>query len=63
LILSEDCQEGYKPVVFAEIPDTFDQTTQCAFQGEFVDKGEYIEVDVLIKEAENQDDGMEDYEY
>jgi hypothetical protein len=56
LILSKDCQEGYKPVVFAEIPDNFDQQTQAVFQIEPVDKGDYIEVGVEIKELPPQED-------
>lgn len=55
MILSEDYQDGYKPVVFAEIPDTFDQLTQCIFQGDAIDKGDYIEVGIVVGEVQNED--------
>jgi hypothetical protein len=55
LTLSENYQEGYKPVVFAEIPDAFDQMTQCIFQGNALDKGDYIEVGIEIRNIEPEE--------
>jgi len=37
-----------KPVKFAEIPKNFDQTTQAVYQGDPVDKGDYIECGVIV---------------
>ena len=39
-----------KPIVYAEIPADFDQTTQYIVQKEPVDMGEYIFRDVEIRE-------------
>jgi hypothetical protein len=50
MILSEDYLEGYKPVAFAEIPDTFDQETQAVFQAAPVDAGDHIEVGVEMRD-------------
>ena len=41
--------------MFAEIPDTFDQLTQCIFQGDAIDKGDYIEVGIVVGEVQNED--------
>ena len=56
LTLSEGCLEGYKPVVFAEIP-TFDQQTQAVFQAEPIDRGDYIETGIAIRDLPPQEDG------
>lgn len=61
LTLNEICREGYKPVIFAEIPDAFDQMTQCVFQGEIIENEDSIEVGIEIREVENEDTG-ENYE-
>lgn len=55
MTLSEGCLEGYKPVVFAEIP-TFDQQTQAVFQAEPIDQGDYISVGIEIRELPPQED-------
>ena len=57
LILSESSQKGCKPVVFAEIPENFDQMTQCVFQDTAVDKGDYIDVGVIVKAVEPDESG------
>jgi len=57
LILNENCQEGYKPVVFAEIPDNFDQLTQAIFQAMPIDQGDYIDLGIEIVELPPQEDG------
>lgn len=57
MILSESCQDGYKPVIFAEIPDTFNQMTQCVFQGDIVDSGDHINVGINIRDIEPEDTG------
>lgn len=48
---------GAKPIRHAEIPE-FDQLTQAVFAGQAVDRGDYIYVDVMIREVE-QDDSTE----
>ena len=45
---------GAKPVKYAQIPE-FDQLTQAVFAGQAVDMGEYIFVDVEIREVEPED--------
>lgn len=57
LTLSEDCQEGYKAVVFAEIPNDFDQQTQAVFQADPVDYGDCIEVGVEIRDLPPSEEG------
>lgn len=47
--------EGSKPVVYAPIPD-FDQTTQAVFRGDIADCGDYLFVDVVVKEVEQDDE-------
>ncbi len=47
LILSDVQLPGYKPVVYAPIPD-FDQTTQYVIQGAPVDNGTEIDVGVSV---------------
>jgi hypothetical protein len=46
---------GYKPVVFAPIPD-FDQTTQYVIQSAPVDEGDYISVGVDVQTVDNPPD-------
>lgn len=48
-------------MIFAEIPDAFDQMTQCVFQGEIIENEDSIEVGIEIREVENEDTG-ENYE-
>ena len=50
MILSENYLEGYKPVTFAEIPDTFNQETQAVFQTAPIDMGDHIEAGVEIRD-------------
>jgi hypothetical protein len=40
--LSEVSKDGYKNIMYAEIPEGFDQTRQYVVQTVPVDKGEYI---------------------
>lgn len=40
-----------KPVVYAPLPE-FNQLTQAVYQGEAIDKGEYIEIGVEVKDVE-----------
>ena len=47
-----------KPVVYAPVP-VFDQMTQAIYQLEPVDKGDYIEVGVEIRDVE-PDDGVQE---
>ena len=56
LILSENYQEGYKPVIFAEIPDNFDQMTQAIFQAMPIDQGDYIDLGIEIVDLPPQED-------
>lgn len=51
--------EGYKPIQYAEIPE-FDQMNQAIYQGSVKDKGEYISVDVEIRDVEQDDDNDEE---
>ena len=45
-----------KPIIYAEIPDTFDQTTQYIVQKQPVDMGDHVFCDVEIRELP-QDEG------
>lgn len=47
--------DGYKPIVYVEVPP-FDQSTQYASQGEITEYDDRIEVDVEIKELSLQDE-------
>ncbi|WP_209121497.1 hypothetical protein [Alkalihalobacillus sp. BA299] len=55
--------DGYKPIDFAKIPN-FDQTTHFVEQGVATDNGDYISVEVEIKElpADLNDGAMDDGE-
>ena len=56
LILSDDCLEGSKPVIFAEIPE-FNQETQAVFQLEPVDMGDYIYAGNEVRGLPPQEEG------
>ena len=49
LIILGEPLDGYKPVQYADIPDSFDQLTQCVVQGDPVDDGNIITVGVVIE--------------
>lgn len=51
LVISSAHLDGYKPIVFAEIPE-FDQSTQYVVQSAPVDSGDFIFADVEIHELE-----------
>ena len=46
---------GAKPIIHADVPE-FDQETQAVFEKEPVDMGEYIFIDVEVRDVE-QDEG------
>lgn len=46
---------GAKPIIHAEVPE-FDQETQAVFEKEPVDMGEYIFIDVEVREVEQDDE-------
>lgn len=50
LELSSTQLDGFKPVVYAEIPADFDQTTQYVTQVAPVDKGDSIFVGIEVHE-------------
>ena len=52
-----------KPIVYTEIPASFDQTTQYVVQKEPVDMGDYIFCDVEIKELPPDDTENEPNEW
>lgn len=56
LVVSSEPKEGYKPVEYASILDTFDQTTQYVVQTTPVDNGDTISVGIEIKELPPQDE-------
>jgi len=45
-----------KPIIYAEIPD-FNQETQYVVQTEPVDKGDYIDVGVEVRDLPPQEEG------
>lgn len=45
-----------KPIIYAPIPQ-FNQETQAVFQLEPVDKGDYIEVGVEVRDLPPQEEG------
>lgn len=45
-----------KPIIYAPIP-AFNQETQAVFQLEPVDKGDYIEVGVEVRDLPPQEEG------
>lgn len=57
LILSENCLEGYKLVVYAEIPE-FNQGFQAVFQIAPADKGDYVEVGIEVRELPPSEDDV-----
>lgn len=63
MLLSSKQLEGYKPVVYAEIPKDFDQTIHYIVQTAPVDNGDHIFVGVemydLPKET-NEDEGFDE---
>lgn len=56
LILSDGCQDGYKPVVYAPIPE-FDQTKQFVCQADPVDMGDYIDAGVVVMDLPPEIEG------
>ena len=59
LLLSLNQLEGYKPVVYAEIPLEFDETTHYVVQSEPVDEGERIFIGVEMFELQIDEEGEE----
>ena len=63
LLLSYEQQEGYKPIVCADIPE-FDQTTQYIVQVAPVEKEDCIYFGIEIRQLElGEDEGEEFGEY
>lgn len=60
LCTSEKQLAGYKPIVYAEIPE-FDQMTQAIYQGEVMDEGEYISISVEVRNVEQDDENGEEF--
>ena len=46
---------GAKPIIHAEVPE-FDQETQAVFEKEPVDMGEYIFIDVEVRDVEQDEE-------
>jgi hypothetical protein len=46
---------GAKPIIHADVPE-FDQETQAVFEKEPVDMGEYIFIDVEVREVDQDDE-------
>jgi len=55
LITSPTQREGYKPLVYAAIPEGFDQETQFIVQLDAVDQGKDIYLGVEVKELPVED--------
>lgn len=59
LIIGDLQLEGYKPVVYEDVPE-FDQLTQYVCQGAIIDNGDTITVGVEIRTVEiTEEDGNE----
>lgn len=56
LLQSSREREGYKPLRYADIPESFDETTHFITQSEPVEKDEEIYVGIEIGELEIEDD-------
>ena len=52
-----------KPIIYAEIPETFDQTTQYIIQKEPIDMGEYVFCDIEIRELPTDESENESLGY
>lgn len=61
LLLSSRPLDGYKPIVYAEIPQDFDETTQYAEQAEPVEENDHIFVGIEIKDLPEEPDEGEDF--
>jgi hypothetical protein len=53
--------KNYKPVVFASIPK-FDQETQAVYQDQPVDKGDVIDVGVIVVDLPEEEGKVEEVE-
>lgn len=61
LVISNVQLDGYKPVLYTEVPE-FDELTQYVCQGEIVDNGDVINVGVEIRTVEQTgDEGNEEF--
>lgn len=58
-MLSLNQLEGYKSVVYAEIPSDFDETTHYIVQSEPIDEGERIFIGVEMFELQIDEEGEE----
>jgi len=56
LIVNNQQLDGYKPVEFAPIPNTFDQQTQYVVQTGAVDNGDVISVGIEVEELPPEDE-------
>lgn len=52
LIISSIQFEGYKPIVYADIPESFDQTTQYIIETDPVEEAEQIVIGVEVHNLE-----------
>lgn len=57
LLINEKQLEGYKPIIYLEVP-TFDESTQYVKQGEPVEYDDIIEIGVEICLLELEDDSI-----
>ncbi len=53
--------QGYKPVIYAPIPE-FDQETQAVYQDQPVDKGDVIDVGVIVVDLPEEKDPIDGIE-
>ena len=59
LLISDKQPEGYKLIVYADVPE-FDESTQYVEQGDIVEHDDRIEVGVIIKDLQSQDEPVEE---
>ncbi|MBB6446443.1 hypothetical protein [Bacillus benzoevorans] len=59
LVLSDVQSDGYKPIVYSDIPE-FDQVSQYIQQGNTTELNDHIEVGYEIKELEVQDESTQE---
>lgn len=62
LLLSSRQLDGYKPVVYAEIPPKFDQTTQYVEQAEPEEDDDHIYIGITLHDLPDDEDEGEEFE-
>jgi hypothetical protein len=55
LMVSEFQRDGYKPIIYAELPENFDQTTQYAIQSLPIENDDcvYMGINIIDLPVEN----------